>query len=235
MKVFIKSLSVLAILLEPVLAGQDYIDLKSDKIEYYTGVNIRYYKEYAPKQFEGVTSFPVHRCDPVPIDNIGNLKVFFTSAIEGHQPLSGQGIVIPTPESLTKIIVVRGKSESSGHRVEVYAGYNPDDYELKGRYRNKIHKAVLLALQVKDTHYVENRLVHLLSDAQYLTSWMIGTEIKKRFSDSKDWNWNGEVFQQHFQQMIPKRAGFYIMYQTISLHTPYWTKDENKLKGIKYH
>lgn len=225
---------IIAIILKPALAGQGYIDLDDGQVGYYTGAHVRYYKEYTPKQFEGITSFPVHRCDPVPIDNINDLKVFFTSAIEGHQPIPGQGIVIPMPESITKILAVRGKSESSGIRVEAYIGYNPSAYEVKGRNRNKIYKAILLVAQVKNTRNVENRSVHLFSGAQYLTNMMIAQEIKKHLSEPKDWNWNGELFQQHFQQMLPKREGFSIAHHMICLNTPYWTKDENRLKGITY-
>jgi hypothetical protein len=63
---------------------------------------------------------------------------------------------------------------------------------------------------------------------------LIAQEIKPLLPDSKDWDWKGALFQQHFQAMIPKREGFYIANQMICLNTAYWTKDENKLKGIIY-
>jgi hypothetical protein len=221
-------------MLNTTLAAQHFVNLEDSQVGYYTGANLRYYKEYGSKQFEGFTSFPVRRCDPVPIDNIGDLKVFFMSAIEGHEPVLGQGIVIPTPESITEILVVRGIAESSGTRFEAYVGYNPNVYEVKGRNRTKVHQAVLLALQTKNTRHVENKGFPLFSGAQFLTNMMIGAEIKKHLLEPKDWNWNGELFQQHFQAMLPKREGFYIANQMIYFRTSYWTKEENRLKGITY-
>ena len=93
MKYFIKVFGVvLCIALNPAVA-QDFINLGDAQIGYYTGANVKYYNEYRPRQFEGFTSFPVNRCDPVPVDRIGALKVFFTSAIEGHQPVPGRELL----------------------------------------------------------------------------------------------------------------------------------------------
>lgn len=227
-------IAFIAFVFKAAVASQGFIDLDDKSVEYYTGPNVKYFKEYHPKQHEGFTSFPLRCCDPVPIDKMGKLSVFFASAIEGHQPLTGQGIVIPESGSVKQVLVVRGKSEINGHRVEVYFGYDPATFILKGRNRTKVYKAVLLALQVKDTRHVENRTVHLLTGAQYLTNSLIGQEIKPLLQNPKDWDWKSAVFLEHFQAMLPKRAGFYIAHQMICLSTPYWTQDENRLKGIQY-
>ncbi|MBX9805519.1 MAG: hypothetical protein K2Y18_07190 [Alphaproteobacteria bacterium] len=235
MKIYTKFISaILYALSTPIIAAQGFLDFEDGQVGYHTGAQVSYYGEYGAKAVKELRSFPLTRCDPVPIDPIGDVKVFFTSAIEGHQPMQGQGIVIPTPESLTRIVAVRGKAGSSGNRFEAYIGYNPAEFAVKGRNRTKIHRGVLLALQVKDTRHVENRTVQLFSDAQHLTNMIIGQQIQKLLKDPKDFNWNSPVFQKHFQDMLPQREGFFIAHQMIGMNIAYWTKEENRLKKTTY-
>lgn len=236
MKYFLKLVLLLSIIsVLPAFASNCYIDLDESQmhqIEYYTGCNIRFYNEYKPKKLKGVISFPLQCCDPLPVYNIGELKVFFSSAIEGHLPTPGQGILIPNAEHLTEIVAVRGKAESNGRWVQAYIGYDPQDY--KSLRDKKVYKAHLLAIQTKNPRHTEERSLQYFLGAQFLSNSHIGLEVRKHLKDSKDWNWQNEHFLSIFHDLIPQGEHFYVSLQNVYSNLCYWTKEENKLKQRKY-
>ncbi|MBL0941516.1 MAG: hypothetical protein IBJ00_02125 [Alphaproteobacteria bacterium] len=236
MKYFLKIIILLSVISSPyALASNRYIDLDESQmhqIEYYTGCNIKFYNEYKAKKLKNMTSFPLQCCDPLPVYSIGELKVFFSSAIEGHISAPGQGILIPDSEHLTEIIAIRGKAESNGHWVQAYIGYDPKDY--KALRNKKVYKAHLLAIQTKNPTHTEEISLRYFHGAQFLSNSHIELEVRKHLNDPKDWDWNNERFLSIFRNLIPSGDNFYVSVQNVYSNMCYWTKEENKLKQRKY-
>lgn len=112
--------------------------------------------------------------------------------------------------------------------------------ETKG---NRIYKAILLVLQVKNTRAVDQIIVSLFSEARYLDNMMVNQEIRKLNPLAVDAI--GEVCQNMLREIMPKRATFTfaggyredrpgLLDGNFYSATCYWTKDDNILKGTTY-
>lgn len=230
---------------------REFINIDNRIVEYYTGTNVRYYKEYksfhVPKS-DSLVSFPLENCDPLPLEKAGDLRFFFTSSVAGSQATGGAAVRIIDP-NITKIIVIRGKSESNGHWAQVYIGIDPNDFKLMG-YRNskKIYNAKILVIQSKDTAHVETRCYYPPKNpihgyafssespayACNLDSTTMALEVKKHLLDPKDFNWNGETFQKILAELFMKSPDVHLQHGCLTMQTCYWDTEENKLKGTKY-
>jgi len=222
------------ILNSAIMAGGTFVDLNDKDVEYYTGSNLSYYKEYKGTKYEDhVMSFPLKATDPLPVHTFGSLRLFFTSAVEGHCPRQGEPIMLPDDQEL-EVRVVRAKAASNGHSAQIYFGYDKKDFKQAGK--NKIFKARILAILTKDTRRVENIGLHLFSGATYLQNTDIGQEVKKHLQNESDWNWNSSVFKGVLNRLLPTGEGIFFGEQPQMLlsNTCYWTKDENKLTKKKY-
>ncbi len=230
---------------------REFINIDSRTVEYYTGSNLRYYKEYkgflVPK-CHGVVSFPLENCDPLPLESAGDLKFFFTSAVEGSQVTPGTAARVIDP-NISKVIAIRGKSESNGHWAQVYLGIDSNDFKLMG-YKNskKIYNAKIMAIQSKDTAHVETRCYfppknpmhgyafssEAPANACYLDITAIGLEVRKHLTNPKDCDWNNATFKKILAELFMKTPGVCLWHGCLVMQTCYWSKEENKLKGFKY-
>ena len=92
-------------------------------------------------------------------------------------------------------------------------------------------------MQIKNTRHIEDRTVQLFWRTIPLTNTLIGLEIKKFLLEPKDWDWNSAHLDKHlWRKLFQKEKAFLYcrQYQTIYLNTPYWTQEENRLKGTTY-
>lgn len=217
-----------------------YIEIEDDKVEYYTGCNINYYGEYHAKRKTDkkyTVSFPIDRCDPLPLEKFGEIKLFFTSAIEGNVPQPGIPCMI-TDASITQILAVRARANSNNHRAQIYIGFDPADFKRSG-YKdcNALYAGKILAIQYKNTTHVECTGCYLGSGVRHLTNMELSLEVRKYLTDSKDFSWKSPVFQKKIQEFLPQRSGVCFCWesQMLFMRDCYWTKDENKLKDIKYN
>lgn len=214
--------------------SDSYIDLNSSQlkeIEYYSGKNFTFYNEYKPKIFEDRVSFPIRCCDPLPIHNMGDLRVFFISAVDGNLPRLGESVIVPDSDVLTQILVIRAKTEY-GRWLQIYIGYNPENYNTIGG--KKIYKAQLLALLTKNSQHIEDVGSYLFSGTILLSNQFLGLEIRKLLLNPIDWNFNNPQFISILESFVPKEGKFVLLDQNIYLTESYWTKKENKLKKTLY-
>ncbi len=230
--------------------ANEYVDVDIAKIAHYTGSvnNLRFYNEYRPKMLNDNTiSFPLNACDPVPIHTFGDIRYFYTSAMAGKFPHPGSPYQI---EKFTNIFAVRGKNDLNGARIEVYLGINENDFKEKGT--NKIYTAQLLVLQKKSTKRVNESDNHTF-DTKLLRPHQLSLEISKRLENRKDSGWGNPQFQKAFLELLGEG---WVHYRVLIggkirpnvftrddevigngvFHSSkvYWTKNENKLKGITY-
>lgn len=208
-----------------------YVEIGDNQVEYHTGAQIKYFGEYSAYRVRpDFVSFPVERCDPLPIEQAGAIKFFFTSAIEGTLPVPGQPVHIIAP-NITQVVVVRAKSESNGHTAQVYVGIDLNKFKCAG-YKgcNKIYIGEILAIQHKDTQHVEMTGCYFGSSAKYLDSMVLGKEMKNLLENPIDYNWSSPVFQQHLNRLFCNQPDTYFQHGCLMSNNCYWTKDENKLK-----
>lgn len=219
---------------------REYVDLKDKLAHDWAGPDLQYYKEYHAHRVNNDTvSFPLDSCDPLPVQTFDNLKYFFTSAIESNTSClryNGEPLQISEP-TVDKIIAVRGKG-SAGTWAHIYAGYNSNNFKLIKN--KKIFEAKLLYLWCKDTRNPQRQSVHypLESLVKHFGNTEIALAIRPHLSDSKNYNWRDPEFQKIFRENFLKSNGINDLYsqngQDLLSRTCYWTKEENKLKGIKY-
>lgn len=220
--------------LQPIL---HYIDIDDYQVSYYTGDKFSYYNEYRASRKIGknLVSFPLGCCDPLPLASFGSIKYFFTSAIEGQFPKNGQAYCITDP-TIKQIIAVRARS-SNGYWAQVYIGFDPDNFKTMGYKGYKaIYNGKVVAIQYKNTKHIEQRGCYISSEVAYLDNLNMALEVRKYLMDSKDFDWMSPVFRKKFKELLSLPSGGYFNwdYQILSSTTCYWTKDENKLKEIKY-
>ncbi len=208
-----------------------YVQIGDYQVEYHTGAQIKYFGEYSAYRVRpDFVSFPLERCDPLPTEQAGSIRFFFTSAIEGALPVPGQPVHIIAP-NITQVVVVRAKSESNGHTAQVYVGIDLNKFKRAG-YKgcNKIYIGEILAIQYKDTQHVEMTGCYFGPSAKYLDSTVVGKEMKNHLENPIDYNWSSPVFQQHLNRLFCNQPDVYFQHGCLMSNNCYWTKDENKLK-----
>ncbi len=228
----------------------NYIDVDETPITNHAGSNLRYYGEYRARKLEnGIVSFPVNACDPLPLNTFGNkIRYFFLSATGGNNLVPGAPVKVDDP-TLTNIVVVRGKNEIFGQRIEAYLGYNNNDFKTKGK--NKICVAKLLALNTKDTRYALTIPYFFQPAIGCLNLMELTREIKNHLENIKDWDWKSPEFRKVMHKLLGKEWTLYesphdnnnwsfgndeavIANGKFHTYKVYWTLDQNKLKGITY-
>lgn len=229
--------------------AKEYVDVDLTEIGDHVGANgLRFYTEYRPKiEDKDTILFPLRSCDPVPIHTFGDIRYFYTSAIPGKFAQHGAPYQV---ENFTNIIAVRGKNDANGNRFEAYLGINKNEFEKKGK--NKIYIAHLLVMQVKSTKHVDEHR-HYAFDTKHLSSNQLGLEIRKRLENQEAVAWGNSQYQKVFHELIGEgwvpcriliggsirkdvftRDDEVIGNGAFHSNKVYWTKDENKLKGITY-
>lgn len=228
------------------LKEKRHLELESSQIEYYVGADLNYHKEYRSQQVaKTLVSFPLECTDPLPVEYCGDIRFFVSSAVEGSFGRPGEAHVILDP-SITQMAVVRGVARSSNRAFQVYVGFNFGEFKATG-YKgcNKIHSARALMITTKERsgdhlgyswnhqHYVN------VADAKYLSNQDIALEVRKSLLQNGIQDlpgWNSPLFQAKAKELFGERAQcFCLTGQCFSSPVCYWTRDENKLKGITYN
>lgn len=222
--------------------GKWYLQLKTKDIGYYSGANIRYFKEYkAQLRDEGNTvSFPMEATDPLPIYECGNKRFFVTSAQKGSVGnCYGNSLAILDP-SINKMIVVRAMAESNGYTGQYYVGFNDSQFQTVGhKSKNRVYSGTILYIVIKEDN--RNRY------GSWYHSYTPNPELLGNFSFSdilmamrghlqkEDFYIKSPVLRQKTQEIYSDFAS-YINFdsQTLFFNEAYWTQEENKLKGITY-
>lgn len=209
-----------------------YVDIPMYHIKYYTGPDVKFYNEYkAQNEHDDQASFPINKCDPLLFETSGNVRWFFGSAIEGHVSHPGEAIEVIDP-SITHVYAVRGKADCNGYWVQVYFGIDANNPKFFNTTK-KVYQGKILYLLSKSTRNVENTYRYYSDDAKYLSNMTIGLEMRNHL-DQKDCDWKSPVFQQLYKDLFCKNNGSYQYAGDLLSNVCYWTKEENKLKGIKY-
>ncbi len=217
---------------------REYIAIDKTLVARHTGDNVEYYSEYHARSDgdTSIVSFPLNCCDPLPIRNFGSIRYFFPSAIEfgshsclAASPLKGVSEPMRVVDlDINRIIVVRAKNRTIVHgevfsRSEVYIGYNSNS-GVSTR-RGLIYHGKILFIQTK---YIPNPFM-APSFLNFQRIPVAGVEHftrmdMMRVSGSNDFS----AFIGPLEPGICYRDGF------LYSHVCYWSKDENKLKGIHY-
>ncbi len=223
----------------------NYIDVDPKPMIYHGGPNLRFYGEYRSRPLEnGLVSFPVNACDPLPLNTFGPIRYFFLSATGGNTLAMGSAIKVEDP-TITNIVVVRGK-DVSGCRMEAYLGYNKHDFKTKGK--NKICIAQLLAINTKDIRCAQTQPTIFAPVTGYLSNADLSREICNRLENIKDRDWRSPIFKQTMLELLGEgwvlREGYgswsctcdEAVVSNIGIYTNkiYWTQEENKLKDFNY-
>lgn len=214
-----------------------YVEFDDKDLRYSVG-DITFYKEYNARgieQPEGkLISFPIKNCDPLPIKTWRDCRWFFTSAIEGNVPQLGHGLEI-IDSSITHVYAVRGKT--GNHWSHIYFGYDENNPIWENGTKKVFQGKVLYTLN-KNTQYTE-----------YMKSYSpVGAvqSIHLRILDTKDGlyfksnpnDYRDGIEQINLDDLVCEKTNHpYDRYGKISYSvnsTCYWTKEENKLKGIQY-
>ncbi|GEM_PF-2451338 len=235
-----------------------YIELDTATIKNETGQDIRFYGEYRARELNNsMVEFPLSACDPLPLNNFGDIRYFFPSAIGGAVWAVVDPIKISDP-AINTLVVVRGKNDAARQRFEAYIGYDKNRFTNKGRKR--VYLARLLALRTKSLAHVEYTGVKLFNGARTLifSGYIdndrdnINNEINKHVWDREDRDWNKPAFLETFHNLLGKdwimSRGYMNAPQTtvftkdeaiagngtLYSNKVYWTENENKLKGTTY-
>ncbi len=210
-------------------------------IEYYTGCNIRYYKEYRAQQNGTDILFPVECTDPLPIEYYGEKRFFVSSATVGSKGSSGTAYTI-SDSAVRQMAVVRGVVQSNNVGVNIYLGLETDKVELTG-YKgfNKIYPARAMLIQAKEKSGSDNgfcwynNIAPIKGELGQLSNMELGSEAAKHVSP-QDRNWKSPVFQEKIKELLGVRAkDFKPEMGGLIFSRNYWTKTENKLKCITYN
>jgi len=157
-----------------LLAMQDYIEIDPTPIAHQTGSALRYYGEYRARILpNGLMSFPIASCYPLPINMAGNIRYFFTSATAGNISTPGEAIKIEDP-AISNVVVVRGKDDGNENKFEAYIGYNKNDFKNLGRKR--VYQSKILAINTKSTRYTENKSSKIFEPASHLSRMELARE-----------------------------------------------------------
>jgi hypothetical protein len=221
--------------------GKWFVELDNKLVEYYTGNNIRYYKEYHANAGENnMVLFSVENTDPLPIDYFGEKRFFVTSATTGSVGNMGEACMILDP-AIKQLAVVRGVARSNNNGVNVYMGLNTDNVKLFGyKGRDRIYPTRVMMLQTKakcgsDSGYSWYHNYKIVNEVKHFGAHEIGMEVRKYLS-LNDCGWKNPLFQATVKELLGKRAqGFRFELGCFYNRESYWTDKENKLKGITYH
>ena len=178
---------------------KEYIDVDPKPMIYHGGPNLRFYGEYRSRSLEnGLVSFPVNACDPLPLNTFGPIRYFFLSATGGNTLAVGSAVKVEDP-AITNIVVIRGKDDS-GCRMEAYLGYNKHDFKTKGK--NKICMAQLLAINTKDIRCAQTQPTIFAPITSFLSHMELSREICNHLENVKDRDWKSPVFKQTMLELL---------------------------------
>ncbi len=223
-----------------------YIDVDSHFINYYVGAPSRFYGEYRARNLDnGLVSFPVSACDPLPLNTFGTIKYFFTSAMQGHILQYGLPIQIADP-NISDMVVVRAKNDATGTRAEFYLGYNKDSFQIKGK--KKIYKAQPLFINVKSRQDA-NPQTYSLASSRWISPMDLSSEARKQLTNLKQFDWKNSEFQKGLLALLGEGwqvsnrdldtyftnyDGAIIKNGLFHSEKVYWNQYVNALKGISY-
>lgn len=225
---------------------REYIEVDQRPLLSHGGSKLRFYKEYPSRIEDGKVSFPLTACDPLPLNTFGPIRYFFVSATGGNILTPGSAIKVEDP-SITNIVVVRGKDDGIGNRLEAYLGYSVHDFKPQGAHK-KIFIAQLLAITTKNRG-IETRTTLFAPAIGNLNNMDLSREIRNHLENMKDWDWKSPIFKQTMLKLLGEgwvlREGYNCWFCTrdeaivsnggIYTNKIYWTQEENKLKGIRYN
>lgn len=232
--------------------GKEYIDLAPaliKDIEYHTGTNIQFFKEYgAQNKSDGTVSFPKKKTDPVPIKTFGSLRYFFPSAsVSNRGPELAMPLLISDQETVEQVIAVRGRA-SNNHKVYVYLGINRDNGKKVGyKGSNTVYAATIVAMQRKNLFYDCKAQCELYfydgkeysepnwGKIEILHNMKMFQELKKYLDDKKDWDAKSPKYQEKVKELLGDDYKFWNQKpHLLKSDVVYWTETENRLKGTQY-